>query len=91
MSEERQILVLAYRDHAEAMRVSAGLTIFGHTVNLIFMDRIVEENDENMAQAELLELSEIEPVSMVADPNVDRIDYTKLNAYLSEADHVINL
>ena len=91
MSEERQILVLAYRDHAEAMRVSAGLTIFGHTVDLVFMDRIVEENDENMAQAELLELSDIEPVSMVEDPNVDHIDYTQLHTYLNGADHVINL
>ena len=42
MSEKRQILVLAYRDHAEAMRVSAGLTIFGHSVDLVFVDRIVE-------------------------------------------------
>ena len=91
MSEERQILVLAYRDHAEAMRVSAGLTIFGHTVSLIFMDRVVEENDENMAQAELLELSEIEPISMVEDPNLDQIDYSQLNSYLDGADHVLNL
>ena len=91
MSEKRQILVLAYRDHAEAMRVSAGLTIFGHSVDLVFVDRIVEESDENIAQAELLELSGIEPVSLVEDPNLDHINYTQLNTYLYRAEHVINL
>lgn len=91
MNDARQILVLAYHDHAEAMRVSAGLTIFGHSVELIFVDRIVEENDENIEQAELLELSDIEPVSLVEDPNLDNISYTKFNDYLNRADHVINL
>ena len=91
MNETRQILVLAYRDHAEAMRVSAGLTIFGHEVDLIFVDRIVEESEENLAQAELLELTEIEPLSLIDDPNLDRIQYSQLNEYLKKADHVINL
>ena len=91
MNETRQILVLAYRDHAEAMRVSAGLTIFGHEVDLIFVDRIVEESEENLAQAELLELTEIEPLSLIEDPNLERIQYSQLNEYLKKADHVINL
>jgi hypothetical protein len=91
MNEKRQILVLAYRDHAEAMRVSAGLTIFGHSIELVFVDRVVEENDENIAQAELLELSGIEPVSLLEDPNLDHIDYTQLNGYLDRAEHVISL
>lgn len=91
MNETRQILVLAYRDHAEAMRVSAGLTIFGHEVDLIFVDRIVEESEENLAQAELLELTEIEPLSLIDDPNLERIQYSQLNEYLKKADHVINL
>jgi hypothetical protein len=91
MNETRQILVLAYRDHAEAMRVSAGLTIFGHEVDLIFVDRVVEESEENLAQAELLELTEIEPLSLIEDPNLDRIQHSQLNEYLKKADHVINL
>ena len=91
MNDKRQILVLAYRNHAEAMRVSAGLTIFGHLVELVFVDRIVEETDENVAQAELLELSGIEPVSLVEDPNLDHIGYTQFNTYLNRAEHVINL
>ena len=91
MNKICQILVLAQRDHAEAMRVSAGLTIFGHEVDLIFVDRIVEETEENMAQAELLELSDIEPLSLVDDPNIDRIQHQQLNEYLRKADHVINL
>ncbi len=91
MNDICQILVLAYRDHAEAMRVAAGLTIFGHSVDLVFVDRKVEESDENIEQAELLELSGIEPVSLVEDPNLDNINYTQFNDYLNRAEHVINL
>jgi len=91
MNKTRQILVLAQRDHAEAMRVSAGLTIFGHEVDLVFVDRIVEESEENIAQAELLELSGIEPVSLLDDPNLSRIHTQQLKDYLRRADHVINL
>jgi len=91
MNKTCQILVLAQRDHAEAMRVSAGLTIFGHEVDLVFVDRVVEETEENMAQAELLELSEIEPLSLIEDPNLERIKPQQLEEYLSRADHVINL
>jgi len=91
MNKTSQILVLAQRDHAEAMRVSAGLTIFGHEVDLIFTDRIVEESEENMAQAELLELTEIKPLSLINDPNIDRIQASKFAEYFDKADHVINL
>jgi len=91
MNRTCRILVLAQRDHAEAMRVSAGLTIFGHEVDLVFVDRVVEETEENMAQAELLELSEIEPLSLIEDPNLERIKPQQLEEYLSRANHVINL
>ena len=91
MSQCRQILVLAGRNHAEAMRVAAGLTIFGHQVELIFVDRIVEESEENIAQAELLELSDIEPVSLLQDPNLTLIDNDRLAASLLRADHVISV
>ncbi len=62
---EKNILVLARRDHAEAMRVAAGLTIFGHQVDLVFMDRPVEESAENAANAELLEICDIAPQTTV--------------------------
>jgi hypothetical protein len=66
VSTEKKLLVLARRDHAEAMRVAAGLTIFGHAVSLVFMDRPVAETAENAANAELLELTGIEPQTTVA-------------------------
>ena len=63
---EKQILLLARRDHLEAMRVAAGLTIFGHGVRLVFMDRPVTEEVGTSEQAELLELSGIEPETTLA-------------------------
>ena len=33
---EKKLLVLARRDHTEAMRVAAGLTSCGHAVSLVF-------------------------------------------------------
>lgn len=62
----KSLLVLARRDHAEAMRVAAGLTIVGHAVGLVFMDRPVEDNAENAANADLLEIAGIAPVTTVA-------------------------
>lgn len=62
----KSLLVLARRDHAEAMRVAAGLTIVGHAVDLVFMDRPVEDNAENAANADLLEIAGIAPVTTVA-------------------------
>lgn len=91
MNKAKNILVLAQRDHAEAMRVSAGLTIFGHEVDLVFVDRVVEETEENMAQAELLELSDIEPLSLIEDPNLEQIKLQQFEEYLEKANHVINL
>ena len=90
---ERKLLVLARRDHAEAMRVAAGLTIFGHAVNLIFMDRPVEESAENAANAELLELTGIEPQTTVAEMAEDLplLDAAGLAAALADADAVLSL
>ena len=85
--------MLARRDHAEAMRVAAGLTIFGHAVNLIFMDRPVEESAENAANAELLELTGIEPQTTVAEMAEDLplLDAAGLAAALADADAVLSL
>jgi hypothetical protein len=90
---EKKLLVLARRDHAEAMRVAAGLTIFGHAVNLIFMDRPVEESAENAANAELLELSGIAPrttVAAMAD-DLPLLDAAGLAAAMADADAVLSL
>jgi len=66
MADVKQILVLARRDHLEAMRVAAGFTIFGHQVRLVFMDHPVTDAVAASEQAELLELSGIEPETTVA-------------------------
>ena len=44
--DEKKILVLGRRDHTEAMRVAAGLTIFGHEVRLVFMTEPVADSEE---------------------------------------------
>lgn len=90
---ERKLLVLARRDHAEAMRVAAGLTIFGHAVSLVFMDRPVEDTAENAANAELLELTGIEPQTTVAEMAEDLplLDAAGLAAALADADAVLSL
>ena len=87
----RHILVLANRDFAEAMRVAAGLTIFGHQIALVFVDRVVEETPENLEQAELLELCDIEPCSLVDDPNIERIDELRLAELIAQTNYTINI
>jgi hypothetical protein len=93
VSQEKRLLVLARRDHAEAMRVAAGLTIFGHAVSLVFMDRPVAETAENAANAELLELSGIEPQTTVAAmaDDLPLLDAAGLAAALADADAVLSL
>ena len=90
---EKKILVLARRDHAEAMRVAAGLTIFGHAVGLVFMSGPVAESDENAANAELLELTGIEPQTTVAEMAADLppLDPAALAAAMTGADIVLSL
>ena len=50
------ITVLGRDNHAEAMRVASGLTIFGHEVRIVFMTDTVAETEENAKQEELREL-----------------------------------
>jgi hypothetical protein len=93
VSTEKKLLVLARRDHAEAMRVAAGLTIFGHAVSLVFMDRPVAETAENAANAELLELTGIVPQTTVAAmaDDLPLLDADGLAAALAAADAVLSL
>lgn len=90
---EKNILVLARRDHTEAMRVAAGLTIFGHTVRLVFMSGPVAETEENAKQAELLELSDIAPETTVTEmaAELPLLDAQALGAAIVASDRVINV
>ena len=90
-SSEKSILVLARRDHTEAMRVAAGLTIFGHVVDLVFMTHVVEETGENAAQAELLELAEIVPRTTVLDEALEHVGDAALAQAIADADLVVSL
>lgn len=89
----KSILVLGRRDHAEAMRVAAGLTIFGHDVRLVLMTGPVEENEANAEQAELLELADIVPETTVAEmaEMLTVLDAAALAGAIAGADRVVNL
>jgi hypothetical protein len=89
----KRILVLARRDHAEAMRVASGLTIFGHSVRLVFMQRPVVQTAKIAAMAELLELSGIAPETTVAAMagELPLLDADALGAGMAEADAVVNV
>lgn len=91
MSEEKKLLVLGRRNHTEAMRVAAGLTIFGHHVRLVFMTSPVAETQDNADQAELLELSDIIPETTVSGTELDQINPAELAMAMSESHAVINL
>lgn len=91
MSTTKELLVLGRRNHAEAMRVAAGLTIFGHAVRLVFMTGPVAETEENAEQAELLELSDIVPETTVTGTELDRVSPAELALAMAEADAVINV
>jgi thioesterase domain-containing protein len=92
-TEPKSILVLARRDHGEAMRVAAGLTIFGHAVQLVFMTEPVAETAANAELAELLELSEITPETTVPDMagELTLLDAKALGAAIGASDQVINV
>jgi hypothetical protein len=87
----RSILLLGRRDHAEAMRVAAGLTIFGHRVRLVMMGAPVADTAENAAQYELLELADIVPQTTVAGQELELLDAAALAEAMCEADVVMSL
>lgn len=92
-SREKNLLVLARHDHAEAMRVAAGLTIFGHQVGLVFMTGPVADTPENAANAELLELTGIAPQTTVAEmaDDLPLLDAAALAEAMTGADIVLSL
>ena len=89
----KKVLVLARRDHIEAMRVAAGMTIFGHEIRLVFMDRPVSEEVAASEHAELLELSDIVPETTVPSMAgmLPVLDAGQLSEAIVEADAVVNL
>jgi len=91
--DTKNILVLGRRDHTEAMRVAAGLTIFGHEVRLVFMTEPVADTEANAEQAELLELSDIEPETTVAEmaDDVPFLDAAALGEAITKADRVVTI
>ena len=91
MSGRKSIVLLGRKDHAEAMRVAAGLTIFGHKVRLVFMTAPVADTPENAQQAELLELSDIKPETTVAGQDLPYLDVAALSMAMLEADAVVSL
>ncbi len=90
---EKKLLVLARHDHAWAMHVAAGLTIFGHQVGLVFMTGPVAETPETTANAELLELTGIAPQTTVAAMADDMplLDAAALAQAITNADIVLSV
>ena len=90
MQQTKSILVLGRRDPTEAMRVAAGLTIFNHTLNVVFLVP-VPDSPENAEMAELLEFSDIESKTTVPDQSLPHIGADALAAAIVAADDVINI
>ncbi|MEZ7974789.1 MAG: hypothetical protein QMC48_07200 [SAR324 cluster bacterium] len=89
----RKITVLGRDNHSEAMRVAAGLTIYGHEVRIVFMNEPVSETEENTKQSELLELADIIPETTISEMADDLpfLDSASLAQVIDESDHIINI
>jgi hypothetical protein len=90
MEQVKSILMLGRRDPTEAMRVAAGLTIFGHTPSVVFLVP-VPDTPENAEMAELLEFSDIESKTTVPDQSLPYIGAEALAAAVLAADAIINI
>lgn len=90
---EKRITVLARRDSSEAMRVAAGLTIFGHQVDLVLLSTDIDIQRYQDEFAELLELADIEPVAIQTIPQIDAqvISKERLSNSIIDADTVLSL
>ncbi|MBL4615183.1 MAG: hypothetical protein JKY27_09960 [Magnetovibrio sp.] len=89
----KSILVLGRRNHTEAMRVAAGLTIVGNDVRLIFMTKPVADTAASAEQAELLDLSDIIPETTVQEMADDLtfLDCDALGQAIANSDRVVSL
>ena len=93
MSRKKTLVVLARRDHVEAMRVAAGLTIFGHQLRLVFMTKPVSQEVADSEHWELLELSDISPETSLAAMADDMpyLDAAGLASAIVNSDGVISI
>lgn len=89
----KNVLVLARRDHAEAMRIAAGLTILGHRVRLVFMGGPGAHTARGAAMAQLLALSDIAPETTAGAScgELPHLDAGALGAALCAASGVISV
>ena len=87
----KSILVVARRDPLEAMRVAAGITIFGHAVELVFAHGPLEVGPEVEPLAELIDMADISPRSLHEDPQVPGISDDRFHRLVEGADAVINV
>jgi len=90
MVQTKSILMLGRRDPTETMRVAAGLTIFSHTLSIVFLVP-VPDTPENAEMAELLEFSDIESRTTVPDQSLPHIGADTLAVAVLAADEVINV
>ena len=86
----KTICVLGRRDVTEAMRVAAGITIFGHRVTLIFFV-VVPDNAITREHAELLELSDIEPVSVVDGNGTEVVTPETVARIMHDSDGILSI
>lgn len=73
--------------------MAAGLTIFGHEIELVFMHRALTEQQADSEQAELLELCDITPWTTVTrmQEHFPLLNRDALAGLIINADMVINL
>ena len=90
MARAKSILILGRSDLNEAMRVAAGLTIFNHQPTVIFL-LPVPKTPENAEMAELLEFSDVESKTTVADDAYPHVGPDALASAILMADEVINI
>ena len=91
MTVTKKILVVARDDAEEAMRVAAGLTIFGHEVRFLFADEfeVTPRFEEN---AELLELAAVDEITtLVPFAECDQVSADQAAMFLAEADATLVL
>ena len=87
----KSVLVVARRDPLEAMRVAAGITVFGHRAELVFAHGPLEVVPAVEEIAELLDLAEISPRSLHDDDEVPGISDDDFHALVESVDFVINV
>ncbi len=91
MADIKKILVVARDDAEEAMRVAAGLTIFGHEVRFLFADEF-EVTPRFEKHAELLELADVdEIVTLVPFAECDEVSADQAAMLLAQADAALVL